>query len=359
MANRTAAGTPGRRKSTAASGSRSGSASASASPSRKRPVAAKRAADTTKRSAAAAAKGRTVSAKRRPASAAPKPHRASRPRRSPRVRRWPRTARSRPKSSRGPARGALHGKRWLIIGGIVCVVAIAVVVGVLLAVPAFLERTHPAEATVQLAPHAAPDGPGLAAVPRPGGPPAGIADRVDSTWAQQTAARTGIPLRALRSYAGASLAIAESRPECGIGWNTIAAIGRVESVHGTIDGGAINDAGVTVPPIIGPALTGQAFDAIADTDGGKLDGDARWDRAVGPMQFIPSSWKIWGVDGNGDGIADPQNLDDAALSTAGYLCDAGGQLQDEGNWVNAIRSYNGADSYLHKVADAANEYAGR
>lgn len=238
------------------------------------------------------------------------------------------------------------------------VLGLAVVVGAAIIVPGLLERSAPAEATVVRAPHAAPDGPGLAAVPGAGGAPRSIADRADPSWVADTAARTGIPVRAMRAYAGAALAMAESRPECGIGWNTIAAIGRVESVHGTIFGGTIDAAGVTEPPIIGPALTGAEFHAIPDTDGGRYDGDSTWDRAVGPMQFIPSSWAIWGADGNGDGVKDPQNIDDAALATAGYLCDAGRRMTDEAGWVAAIRSYNSADSYLQKVADAADEYAG-
>ena len=47
-----------------------------------------------------------------------------------------------------------------------------------------------------------------------------------------------------------------------------------------------------------------------------------YDRAVGPMQFIPSTWSVIGVDGDNDGKRNPQDIDDAALATAVYLCSA-------------------------------------
>ncbi|MGK9147549.1 lytic murein transglycosylase [Plantibacter flavus] len=159
------------------------------------------------------------------------------------------------------------------------------------------------------------------------------------------------------AYAGAALATAESQPGCGIAWNTLAAIGSVESGHATIFGGALDANGRAAPPIVGPALTGTEFDAISDTDGGAFDGDARWDRAVGPLQFIPSTWNRWGADGNGDGVADPQQIDDAALAAANYLCHGGRDLRIEPDWVAAIGSYNGAASYLAKIVHAADTFA--
>ena len=51
------------------------------------------------------------------------------------------------------------------------------------------------------------------------------------------------------------------------------------------------------------------------------------DRAVGPMQFLPASWARYGADGNGDGVRDPHQLDDAALAAAAYLCAGPGHGQ--------------------------------
>jgi membrane-bound lytic murein transglycosylase B len=152
-------------------------------------------------------------------------------------------------------------------------------------------------------------------------------------------------------------AAGDSTPACGIGWNTVAAIGLIESGHGTHGGGHLTNAGQASGPIIGPSLDGDGFAAIADTDDGALDGDARWDRAVGPMQFIPSTWRYAGRDGNGDGDADPFNIDDAALSAAMYLCAHGRDLTTAAGWTDAIYSYNQSETYINQVRDQARAYA--
>ena len=75
------------------------------------------------------------------------------------------------------------------------------------------------------------------------------------------------------------------------------------------------------PGIYGVALDGtQQVALIKDTDAGQYDADAKYDRAVGPMQFIPSTWSVVGVDADGDAQRNPQDIDDAALATAVYLC---------------------------------------
>lgn len=188
--------------------------------------------------------------------------------------------------------------------------------------------------------------------------PRPLATRADSAWVARIAAAAGIPPRAMAAYAGGALAMAEERPGCGIGWNTLAAIGFVESEHGTIDGNVLDDEGRARPGIVGIALDGSASDAIRDTDGGVLDGDAVWDRAVGPMQFIPETWALYARDGNGDGQADPQQIDDAVLSAADYLCEIGGDLTRPDDWIAAVAAYNAHTDYNNRVADAATFYAG-
>lgn len=183
-----------------------------------------------------------------------------------------------------------------------------------------------------------------------------VSQLVDPTWVAETSERTGIPPRALAAYAGADLAMVNSTG-CQVGWNTLAGISWVESHHGTLHGGSIGDDGVATPHIIGIALDGTTTASIPDSDGGALDGDATWDRAVGPMQFIPQTWAEWGKDGNGDGIADPHNIDDAALTAASYLCHAHGTLDGSEQWIGAIRSYNDTDDYQNQVATAAQHYA--
>ncbi|WP_277955880.1 lytic transglycosylase domain-containing protein [Agromyces atrinae] len=184
-----------------------------------------------------------------------------------------------------------------------------------------------------------------------------ISALADAAWVSRVASAAGIPERALAAYAGATLRATSERPACGLSWNTLAGIGSVESEHGTIDGSALDAAGVAVPPIVGIALDGGGVDAIGDTDGGALDGDATWDRAVGPMQFIPSTWSTHGVDGDGDGRADPQNIDDAVLSAAYYLCDTGVDLATPAGWIAAVSAYNSSIEYNNRVAAVADVYA--
>jgi membrane-bound lytic murein transglycosylase B len=201
------------------------------------------------------------------------------------------------------------------------------------------------------------------AVERPVAPPpvfspwGGVTTLVDANWAAQTAASTGIPERAMRAYGGAAVYISEQNPGCKLGWNTLAGIGEMESHHGTIDGSSVGEDGLVTPPILGIALDGSETNAIPDSDKGAIDGDAEWDRAVGPLQFIPDSWRNWGTDGSGDGIVDPQNFDDAVLATANYLCHAGGDLSIADNWRAAIAAYNDAVPYAQGVSDYAIRYS--
>lgn len=187
--------------------------------------------------------------------------------------------------------------------------------------------------------------------------PAGIAGEADAAWVARVASRTGIPPRALAAYAGASLVLAREQPGCGVSWATLAAIGRVETGHGTHGGSAIDADGVARPRIVGPPLSGGDTLVVRDTDGGALDGDDRWDRAVGPMQFIPETWRAVGRDGSGDGVADINQIDDAALSAGVYLCRAGGDLTTTQGWIDAVHAYNPNVAYNNRVAAAADRYA--
>jgi hypothetical protein len=187
-------------------------------------------------------------------------------------------------------------------------------------------------------------------------PGVGIQTRVDADWAEQTAAATGIPVRALVAYAGAAMFKADQMPECRISWSTLAGVGAIESDHGRHDGSSLDADGDAVPPIFGIALDGGNTAEITDTDGGVLDGDDQFDRAVGPMQLIPQTWRNWHVDGGGDGVEDPQNIDDAAVAAANYLCRSSTAMDTEDGWRAAISAYNSSDTYLSNVAAAAVSY---
>jgi membrane-bound lytic murein transglycosylase B len=165
-----------------------------------------------------------------------------------------------------------------------------------------------------------------------------------------TRARTvgaALPASVFLAYRRAESRLAGEAPGCRLRWQLLAAIGQVESGHA--GGGRVTADGTTVPPILGPRLDGGAFALIRDTDGGAHDGDTVYDRAVGPMQFIPSTWARWGADGNDDGRADPDNVFDAALSAGRYLCAGGADLSVSGELDAAILGYNHSQAYLRTV----------
>jgi hypothetical protein len=167
----------------------------------------------------------------------------------------------------------------------------------------------------------------------------------------------GIPVRALEGYRKAAALISSADPACHLDWPLVAAIGRVESDHGRDNGNQLDAAGTAQPGIIGIPLDGSNGTArITDTDHGRLDRDTVYDRAVGPMQFIPSTWQFAGVDANGDGVKDPQNIADAATATAVYLCSGSGDLQRPSDLRSAILRYNPSDSYVSMVIAIADAY---
>ncbi|MFC6352854.1 lytic transglycosylase domain-containing protein [Rothia nasimurium] len=184
-----------------------------------------------------------------------------------------------------------------------------------------------------------------------------IAELADSAWLDTTAEATDIPRRVLAAYAGASLRVAQTYPECRLGWNTIAGIGAVETLHGTYGGASTDHDGNVTPKIFGPSLDGSpGVMAIEDSDRGELDDDTEWDRAVGPLQFIPSTWDYIGQDGNADGTRDPHHIDDAALTTAVYLCQGQRDTSTDEGWQRGVLAYNRSVAYANQVAQHAETY---
>jgi membrane-bound lytic murein transglycosylase B len=239
---------------------------------------------------------------------------------------------------------------------------IAGVVGVALLAATFLVFVQP-----RIAQQVQASAPGPRWAPRPAAPPvaagpdtvgsnAGIQTLVEPKWATEAAAATGIPKRAVLAYAGATLAKAESMPDCKLSWTTLAAIGDVESSNGQHGGSSIGANGKVTPPIFGVALDGNGVARIPDSDDGTIDNDAKADRAVGPMQLIPQTWLNWHTDGNADGLEDPQNIYDSVMAATNYLCRSSTGLDTEKGWRTAISAYNLADSYLSKVASVAMRY---
>jgi membrane-bound lytic murein transglycosylase B len=196
-----------------------------------------------------------------------------------------------------------------------------------------------------------------ASMSRPGSIALGVDGATESLIAEASA--NGIPAAALAAYQRAEQVINSADASCNLSWQLIAAIGRVESDHGRYGGNVLGDDGRSRPGIFGIPLDGSNGTAqIRDSDAGQYDDDPVWDRAVGPMQFIPQTWTIVGVDGDGDGVRDPQDIDDAALASAVYLCSGDEDLSTYGGQKAAVYRYNHSQEYVDLVIAIMNAYLG-
>ena len=185
----------------------------------------------------------------------------------------------------------------------------------------------------------------IAAATKPAPPQAAVANSPSAL---------GIPSMALAAYRNAEQMMATSNPNCGISWNLLAGIGRIESGHA--NGGATDARGTAIRPIYGPALDGTlpGNEVIVQSS---VAGGVSYARAMGPMQFLPGTWVRYAADGDGDGMADPQNLYDSTLAAARYLCSGGLNLRDSSQVMAAILRYNNSMPYARNVLGWAAAYA--
>ena len=203
---------------------------------------------------------------------------------------------------------------------------------------------------------------------------------------------------------------AAARSSCSVDWALLAGIGKIESNHGRLGGAFVSGSGQVSTTIMGPLLDGgetereidearpaedrwieareeaarrtaqaafetsflgllrgvegvgntvdgelddqgNGFAVVVDSDGGRLDGNERWDRAIGPMQFLPETWSKWATDGNWDGVSDPHNLYDAAASAARFLCHLSATRGSSPSTF--VLGYNGSGSYVRSVLATA------
>ncbi len=186
----------------------------------------------------------------------------------------------------------------------------------------------------------------IAAAAAASAPPPGVVVNTPGTL--------GIPATALSAYRNAERIMAGAYPACGVSWNLLAGIGRIESMHA--NGGATDARGTAVRPIYGPALDGTlpGNEVIVQNGAG---GRVTYARAMGPMQFLPGTWSRYASDGDGDGVADPQNLYDSTLAAARYLCSGGLNLRDPSQVLAAILRYNNSMPYARNVVGWAAAYA--
>jgi hypothetical protein len=153
------------------------------------------------------------------------------------------------------------------------------------------------------------------------------------------AARMGVPERALRGVLMIE-PMTQAATGCLVPWWLLLGITYIESGAGTFNDAQIDDDWVVRPLVFGPPTP--------------------YGRAMGPFQFIPDSWDIYGLDGSGDGVADPHNFLDGVLAAANHLCGssggAGGDLSDEATARRGIFGYNHSDEYVNDVWSAAVGY---
>ncbi len=163
-----------------------------------------------------------------------------------------------------------------------------------------------------------------------------------------------IPAMALAAYRNAERMMAAASPGCGVSWNLLAGIGRIESMHA--NGGATDSRGTAVRPIYGPTLDGTLPGNEVIVQSRTAD-RVSYARAMGPMQFLPGTWSRYASDGDGDGKADVQNLYDSSLATARYLCSGNLNLRDQSQVMVAILRYNNSMAYARNVLGWAAAYA--
>ena len=188
--------------------------------------------------------------------------------------------------------------------------------------------------------------------------PSGVDQKAGAAGTVATLSTNGIPASALAAYRRAETLLGKADKSCNLSWTLVAAIGRVESNHGRTNGNSLDDKGIAQPGIYGVPLDGKDGRArIGDTDGGALDKSSVLDLAVGPMQFIPGTWKSVGVDADNDGSKNPQSITDAATSAGIYLCAGEGDLSDPADAAAAVKRYNNSDAYVDLVLKIAAAYA--
>jgi len=161
-----------------------------------------------------------------------------------------------------------------------------------------------------------------------------------------------LPAIAYAAYQRAAGRAGTAFPACHLPAAVLAGIGRISSSHGRNLGSSIDDLGR-----VAPALRGIQGARSVDTDQGVVDGDSGGDQAVGPMQLTPPVWTAHATDGDGDGRADPDDVFDAAATTATALCAAGESLDTLAPLDRVVDALLGEGQQSAVVLGAARRYA--
>jgi hypothetical protein len=157
-----------------------------------------------------------------------------------------------------------------------------------------------------------------------------------------------IPPAAWAAYVRAAAVMAQAAPRCELDWTVLAAIGLAESDHGR----DLPSSGAAAA-----APSGDAGGSAPDSDAGQLDGDPHRDVPVGPMRLLPSTWQVIGVDGDGDGVRSPADIDDAALAVGVALCAGDARLGTEDGLRAALLRFAPSPAYVDLILRLARAYA--
>jgi hypothetical protein len=190
-------------------------------------------------------------------------------------------------------------------------------------------------------------------------PPVRPADQL-ADWAGRVGAAVNVPAVAIQAYGYAELFAQNQYPSCHLRWSTLAGLGEVESSHGQAEGAVLQATGRSAPILMGPLQDGKGGRALVnDTDVGAFDGDATYDRALGPLRLMPSEWREFGIDGDADGIVDPFDIDDASVAMARLLCAGNDDMSQLTGWNKAVARHHPGDAYASSIFKAANSYGQR
>jgi len=269
-----------------------------------------------------------------------------------------------PTIAASPLKPAMTTRPPVLPGRRIPLIALTILVGVLLAgaligratAPRTPELAAPSTVPSTVVATVPPIAPSQLSVPAV---PARPADAL-ATWATRVGSAVDVPVVALQAYGYAQLVLQGARPDCHLGWTTLAGVGEVASHHGRAGGAVLDRGGRSTPPIVGPPLDGKDGRAlVADTDAGAFDADASYDRAMGPMMLLPAVWRAFGSDGDDDQIQDPYDIDDASLAVARLLCSGSEDLNQLDGWTAALARLQQGPEYTRAVFQAADSYGQR
>ena len=175
-------------------------------------------------------------------------------------------------------------------------------------------------------------------------------------WSHKRSGPYDIPETALRAYAYAAWAVAKQK-NCNLGWPTLAALGESLSNHGRANDSQLGDDGTTTVPLRGLNLFDPAHpQEVADTDAGFFDGDPTKDIPIGPLQIMPSRWEQFNAAVEPDAKPNPDNINDASLTLAGFLCSVGDPSTPDG-WANGVQQINANPEFVKQVHAIAKKYS--